>query len=120
MPLKLFNQWKYRDCGSKIKNSMYLGIVAPIQYNLYLLHEKNKFLEKKLNKTFFQNILVSHLGNVVYNVKTHVFANFGHDIINLAMDIAMTTVIWLESHGSSYMVVHCVKTSFPICGITSL
>ena len=41
-------------------------------------------LKKKLSK-----MLESQIGNLVYNVKTIVCTNFGHDIINLAMDMAI-------------------------------
>ena len=50
---------------------------------------------------FFQNC-----AKIVYNAKAHVCAKFGNDVINLAMVMALTLVIWLESHESSYMTVH--------------
>ena len=60
-------------------------------------------------KTDPQKILKSHFSDLVCYVKNHVFANFGHDIIDLAMDMAMTMVNWLRIHECSYMIVKTLK-----------
>ena len=59
----------------------------------------------------------SHYVNVVCNVQTHVCAYFGHDTMNLVMDMAMNLAIWLGIHESSYMIVHFVKTIFLTSGM---
>ena len=79
--------------------------IPPLQTNIPILVIKNE-------KRNFQEILESCFGHLVYNIKTPVCADHGHDSNNLAMDIAMTLIIWLESHESSYQVVHFGKTFF--------
>ena len=70
--------------------------------------KKSFFYTKKMEKNI-QKILVSHFGKFVYNVKTHVCANFGYDIINLVMDMTMTFVNWLEFYK------HKTNSNFPHC-----
>ena len=42
----------------------------------------------------------------------HICAKYGHFMMNYAMKMAMTTVIWLESHECSYMISLFVKVFF--------
>ena len=48
--------------------------------------KKVDFGTKKMKK-IFQNILESFFGNIVYNVKKHVCAEYGHHSIKVAMDM---------------------------------
>src|SRR6266540_3304750 len=51
-------------------------------------------------------------GNIVFHGKMHICAKYGHFMTNYAMKMAMTTVIWLESHECSYMMSLFVKVFF--------
>src|SRR5438105_3637387 len=54
------------------------------------------------------------------NRNMHICAKYGHFMINYAMIMAMTTVIWLESHECSYMISLFVKKILKIFQNSSL
>src|SRR6266498_4159340 len=73
---------------------------------------ENHFFCKKKSETPF--------GNIVFQGKMHICAKYGHFMTNCAMKMAMTTVIWLESHECSYMISHFVIFFLKICENSSL
>ena len=60
-------------------------------------------LYKKL-KTLF--------GNIVCIANMHLYIQVHHIIINYAMNIVLTLIIWLETHEFPYFLAHFVKDFF--------
>ena len=50
------------------------------------------------------NKLEPRFGNIVFHHKTEACAQFGHIIRNYSTDVAISLLVWLESHESSFMV----------------
>jgi hypothetical protein len=58
--------------------------------------------------------------NIVSHPKIHMYALYGHIITNYVAIIAITLVIWPQSHETSNMIAHFEKVFCDICNIPSL
>ena len=61
-------------------------------------------IQKIKNGFFLLNKLEPRSGNIVCHHKTEACAKFGHIIKNYSTDAAISLLVWLESHESSFMV----------------
>ena len=61
-------------------------------------------IQKMKNGFFLLNKLEPRFGNIVCHHKTEACAKFGHIIKNYSTDAAISLLVWLESHESSFMV----------------
>ena len=59
---------------------------------------------QKMKTVFLLNKLEPRFGNIVCHHKTEACAKFGHIIKNYSTDAAISLLVWLESHESSFMV----------------
>ena len=70
-------------------------------------------IQKKNEKRFFLlNKLEPRFGNIVCHHKTEACAKFGHIIKNYSTDAAISLLVWLEIHESSFMVGHFLEHFF--------
>jgi hypothetical protein len=58
--------------------------------------------------------------NIVSHPKMHMCAQYGHIITNYAAILAITLLIWPESHETSNMIAHFVKFFCDVCNFSSL
>ena len=70
----------------------------------YFWHSKNE-------KQFFRRTKINNFfGNLVAHFSMHPFAQYEIIWENYPFKLAVTSVIWLESHESSYSIAHLKKT----------
>ena len=78
-----------------------------------MLHKKSLFKHSENEKSFFcATKMKTPFDNIVSHPKMHMCAQYGHIIINYAMDVAITLVICLESHETSYVIALFENTLF--------
>ena len=62
------------------------------------------FSIQKMKNDFLVNRLEPRFGNIVCHHKMEASAKFGHIIKNYSTDAAISLLVWLERHESSFMV----------------
>ena len=83
-----------------------------------MLHKKPPFRHLENKKWIFCAIkLKTSLGNIVCHAKMHMCAQYGHIITNYAAILAITLVVWPESHEASNMIAHFWEGFFEIFAI---
>ena len=70
-----------------------------------MLHKKPPFAHSENEKCIFYKLkLKTSLSNIVRHAKTTIFAQYGPIQKNYSMYVAITLVIWLESHETLYVI----------------
>ena len=59
--------------------------------------------------------LKTQFGNIVCNASMHLYIQVHHIIINYAMNIVLTLIVWLVTHEFPYLIAHFVKNFSQNC-----
>ena len=77
-------------------------------------------IQKNEKQFFLLNKLEPRFGNIVRHHRTEACAQFWHIIRNYSTDAAISLLVWLESHESSFMVGRFLEHFLKNAGIASL
>ena len=80
--------------------------MAPFGVTLLVVGSRKThvFSIQKMKMVFLLNKLEPRFGNIVWHHKTEACAKFGHIIRNYSTDAAISLLVWLERHESSFVV----------------